>query len=203
MSPACVKPSARDRDAGAGGLSLEVRSSNLTDHVAATLGRAIVSGDYAPGAVFQVSDLCKTFNASRTVMREAVKALTAKGLVMSSASIASIGSIGSIVRDEAALRISIRVTNRQKSVAVASAVDHARIADAIRAGDADGARQAVLTLLVEARRLLKEPIPPANPDRHVEPHLDRRGAAQSGVRSRTNWRRSATTASSARTASAG
>lgn len=174
-----------------------MRPSNLTGHVAATLGRAIVSGDYAPGAVFQVSDLCKTFNASRTVMREAVKALTAKGLVMSRA------SIGSIVRDEAALRISIRVTNRQKSVAVASAVDHARIADAIRAGDADGARQAVLTLLVEARRLLKEPIPPANPDRHVEPHLGRRGAAQSGVRSRTNWRRSATTASSARTASAG
>lgn len=236
---------------------MEVRSSNLTDHVAATLGRAIVSGDYAPGAVFQVNDLCKTFNASRTVMREAVKALTAKGLVISRA------SIGSIVRDEAAwnlsdpdvlqwllhakgarlplirefndfriaieptaaalaaqrgdaeaitrifaaldrmraaergeddsldadvkfhvailqasgnrffinmrhtidaaLRISIRVTNRQKSVAVASAADHARIADAIRAGDADGARQAMLTLLVEARRLLKEPIAPANP----------------------------------------
>ena len=231
----------------------EARSTNLTDHVAGTLGRSIVSGDYGPGAVFQINELCKSFNASRTVMREAVKALTAKGLVTSRA------SVGTIVRDEAAwnlsdpdvlqwilhargtrlplirefndfriaieptaaalaaqnadaaaiariftalermraaergeddsldadvefhvailqasgnrffinmrhtidvaLHISIRVTNRQKAVAVASAADHARIADAIRAGDAEGARAAMLNLLVEARLLLKDPMP--------------------------------------------
>ena len=231
----------------------EARSTNLTDHVAGTLGRSIVSGDYGPGAVFQINELCKSFNASRTVMREAVKALTAKGLVTSRA------SVGTIVRDEAAwnlsdpdvlqwilhargtrlplirefndfriaieptaaalaaqnadaaaiariftalermraaergeddsldadvefhvailqasgnrffinmrhtidvaLHISIRVTNRQKAVAVASAADHAQIAEAIRAGDAEGARAAMLNLLVEARLLLKEPMP--------------------------------------------
>ena len=74
-----------------GGLvMIKSRSGNLTDHVEGALGRMIISGEYAPGAVFQVGDLCTSFNASRTVMREAVKALTAKGLVTSRASIGSI-----------------------------------------------------------------------------------------------------------------
>jgi DNA-binding FadR family transcriptional regulator len=66
------------------------RSGNLTDHVEGELGRMIIAGEYAPGAVFQVGDLCTSFSASRTVMREAVRALTAKGLVTSRASIGSI-----------------------------------------------------------------------------------------------------------------
>jgi DNA-binding FadR family transcriptional regulator len=225
-----------------------MRSINLTDHVAGDLGRSIVSGDYAAGDVFQIDALSKTFAASRTVMREAVKALTAKGLVTSRASVGTIvsaeeswnlsdpdvlswflhakgtrldlirefndfriaieptaaalaarrGNANAIAKIDAALermraaergeddsldadvafhvavlhasgnrffvnmrhtidvalRISIRVTNRQKAVAVASANDHAKVADAIRVGDPEGARAAMLTLLVEARQLL-------------------------------------------------
>ncbi len=73
---------------------------NLTDHVATSLGRSIVSGEYEPGSVFQINDLCRSFDASRTVMREAVKALTAKGLVTSRA------SVGSIVQKEESWNLS-------------------------------------------------------------------------------------------------
>jgi DNA-binding FadR family transcriptional regulator len=69
---------------------VKTRGSNLTDHVEAVLGRMIVAREYLPGAVFQIGDLTTTFNASRTVMREAVKSLTAKGLVTSRASVGSI-----------------------------------------------------------------------------------------------------------------
>jgi DNA-binding FadR family transcriptional regulator len=69
---------------------VKTRGSNLTDHVEAVLGRMIVAGEYPQGAVFQIGDLTTTFNASRTVMREAVKSLTAKGLVTSRASVGSI-----------------------------------------------------------------------------------------------------------------
>jgi DNA-binding FadR family transcriptional regulator len=39
-------------------------------------------------------------------------------------------------------------------VTLASIADHARIADAIRAGDPEGARQAMRDLLTEAQKLL-------------------------------------------------
>ena len=227
----------------------KTRTSNLTDHVTEVLGRAIVSGEYEAGAVFQINELYTTFHASRTVMREAVKALTAKGLVTSRASVGSIvraetdwnlsdpdvlnwflhghsgrlqlirefndfriaieptaallaaargdgtaiaaiftaldrmraaerGEDDSLDADVAfhvailrasgnrlfynmrhtidvALRISIQVTNRQKAVAMASASDHAKVADAIRAGDKHGAHEAMLNLLIEARQLLR------------------------------------------------
>ncbi len=68
----------------------KLKKGNLTDHVAGALGRSIVSGEYAAGAVFQIIDLCNSFDASRTVMREAVKTLTAKGLVTSRPSVGSI-----------------------------------------------------------------------------------------------------------------
>lgn len=227
------------------------RSGNLTEHVASSLGKKIVSGDYAPGAVFQIGELCNEYDASRTVMREAVKALHAKGMVKSRASVGSIvlpeqdwnlsdpdvlnwflhikGTRLPLIRDfndfrigvepaaaalaatrgsseqkdaiysaldrmkaaergeddsldadvefhvaillasgnrffinmrhtiEIALRISIRVTNQQKDVTVASSADHAKIADAIRDGDDEGARLSMQALLIEARRLLKSP----------------------------------------------
>jgi DNA-binding FadR family transcriptional regulator len=227
------------------------RTSNLTEYVTEALGRSIVSGEYEPGAVFQIHELCTTFDTSRTVIREAVKALTAKGMVTSRASLGSIvlkeaewnlsdpdvlawflhrkGSRLQLIREfndfriaieptaaalaavrgdavansaihaaldrmraaergeddsldsdvefhvsileasgnrfffnmrhtiDVALRISIQVTNRQKSVAVASAQDHAKVADAIAAGDEEGARHAMFNLLAEARLLLKEP----------------------------------------------
>lgn len=241
---------------------MNARSTNLTDHVAGVVGRAIVSGEYATGEVFKIDDLCARFNASRTVMREAIKALTAKGLVTSRASMGNIAQPESawnladpdvlnwylhakvnrlpLVREfndfriaieptaaalaarqgdaqaiakidaalarmyaaargeddsldadvafheailfatgnrffinmrhtiDVALRISIGITNRSKAVAVASASDHAKVADAIRVGDEAGAEQAMLDLLVEARRLLRAP-EPAGPPPSAQP----------------------------------
>ncbi len=226
---------------------------NLTDHVATSLGRSIVSGEYAAGSVFQINDLCSTFDASRTVMREAVKALTAKGLVTSRASVGSIvqkeenwnlsdsdvldwflhvkGNTVPLIREfmefrlaiepmaamlaaergeqaaiekiylaldrmkaakngeddplaadiefhvailhasgnrfyvnmrhtvDVALNISIRVTNRSKGVAGASVADHAKIADAIRAGDGEAAKKAMQNLIMEAQQLLRGKVP--------------------------------------------
>jgi len=236
---------------------MNARSTNLTDHVAGVVGRAIVSGEYATGAVFKIDDLCVRFSASRTVMREAIKALTAKGMVTSRASMGSMAQPESawnlsdpdvlnwylhakgnrlpLVREfndfriaieptaaalaarqsdsmaiakidaalarmyaaergeddsldadvafheailfatgnrffinmrhtiDVALHISIGITNRSKAVAVASASDHAKVADAIRAGDESGAHAAMLALLVEARRLLRAPEPVTQP----------------------------------------
>lgn len=229
---------------------------NLTDYVAGTLGHSIVSGDYKPGSIFLIDELCKTFDASRTVMREAVKTLTAKGLVTSRPSVGSIvekpdnwnlsdpdvldwilnvkGNALPLIREfnefrlgieptaaalaaraqdkpaiekifkalermraaerqednsldadvefhvailhasgnrffinmrhtiDVALRISIRVTNRSKGVDGPNVPDHAKIADAIAAGDETAAREAMRNLLIEARSLLKGPanIPP-------------------------------------------
>lgn len=56
--------------------------SNLTDRIAASLGQAIAVGEYAPGSKLPTeTELAELFGASRTVLREAVKMLTAKGLV--------------------------------------------------------------------------------------------------------------------------
>ena len=227
-------------------------TGNLTEQVVQSLGRSIVSGEYPTLAVFQIADLCTQFKASRTVMREAVKTLTAKGLVTSRASVGSIvqgernwnlsdpdvldwflhvkGNTIPLIREfidfrmeiepgaaalaaergdaqaiaaifkalermraaeqgedhaldadvdfhvailhasgnrffinmrhtiDVALHISIRVTNRTKGVTLASIADHARIADAIQAGDAKGARCAMRDLLSEAQKLLTGPV---------------------------------------------
>jgi DNA-binding FadR family transcriptional regulator len=226
----------------------KARKGNLTDHVAGAVGRSIVSGDYAPGSVFLINELCETFNASRTVMREAVKTLTAKGLVTSRPSVGSIvereenwnlsdpdvldwflhvkGNTIPLIREfnefrlaieptaaamaaragnaheidaidkalermraaerdeddaldadvafhvailyasgnrfflnmrhtiDVALRIAIRVTNRSKGVTGPNVPDHAKIADAIRAGDETAASDAMRSLLLESRSLL-------------------------------------------------
>ncbi len=56
--------------------------SNLTTHVASTIGQEITTGTYEPGVALPPEDhLGAKFGASRTVIREAVKMLTAKGLV--------------------------------------------------------------------------------------------------------------------------
>jgi DNA-binding FadR family transcriptional regulator len=55
---------------------------NLTYTIVERLGQAIVTGAYNSKTGFPVeSALCKEFNASRSVLREAVKMLTAKGLL--------------------------------------------------------------------------------------------------------------------------
>jgi len=59
-----------------------VRGQNLTYTLAHKLGVAIVTGFYSIDNPFPIeSELCRQFNASRTVLREAIKMLTAKGLL--------------------------------------------------------------------------------------------------------------------------
>jgi len=55
---------------------------NLTYRIVQALGIAIVSGVYTAKNPFPIeADLCKQYGASRSVLREAVKMLTAKGLL--------------------------------------------------------------------------------------------------------------------------
>lgn len=55
---------------------------NLCGQVVYGLGQRIVRGDFPPGAVLpQEVALCQEWSVSRTVVREAVKVLAAKGLV--------------------------------------------------------------------------------------------------------------------------
>lgn len=54
---------------------------NLTHSIVQDLGRAIVTGAYAESAFPYESELCVQYGASRPVLREAVKMITAKGLL--------------------------------------------------------------------------------------------------------------------------
>lgn len=57
---------------------------NLFAHVADELGSRIVRGEIKPGGAFPIeADLGQEFGASRSVIREAVKSLAAKGLLES------------------------------------------------------------------------------------------------------------------------
>ena len=72
-----------DLDAAAlrGGFS---RKRNLFSHVVEELGQRIVRGDFAPDAPLpNEAVLGQEFGASRSVVREAVKSLAAKGLIQS------------------------------------------------------------------------------------------------------------------------
>jgi DNA-binding FadR family transcriptional regulator len=58
------------------------RSQNLTSSIVQDLGVAVVTGKYSDQNPFPVeADLCLQYGASRSVLREAVKMLTAKGLL--------------------------------------------------------------------------------------------------------------------------
>ena len=60
------------------------RKRNLSHRVTQELGRAIVCGDHVAGDSFPTeAELCLKFGVSRTAVREAVKMLSAKGLVSS------------------------------------------------------------------------------------------------------------------------
>jgi GntR family transcriptional regulator, galactonate operon transcriptional repressor len=60
------------------------RKRNLFAHVVEELGIRIVRGDLKPGEAFpNEADLGREFGASRSVVREAVKSLAAKGLIES------------------------------------------------------------------------------------------------------------------------
>ncbi|MBN9022510.1 MAG: FadR family transcriptional regulator [Rhizobiales bacterium] len=60
------------------------RKRNLFAHVVEVLGSRIIRGDLKPGdAIPNEADLGREFTASRSVIREAVKSLAAKGLIES------------------------------------------------------------------------------------------------------------------------
>ena len=57
-------------------------SGNFTRHIVQTLGKSIALGEYPQGQPLKAeAELCEEFEASRTVLREAVKMLTAKGML--------------------------------------------------------------------------------------------------------------------------
>lgn len=70
-------------DGHSGLLSQEAGGTrNLTSRIVHDLGRAIVTQQFSPSAPFPVeSELCRQYDASRSIVREAVKMLTAKGLL--------------------------------------------------------------------------------------------------------------------------
>lgn len=60
----------------------KVKGQNLTFGIVQDLGAAIVTGVYGPEKPFPIeAELCRRYTASRSVLREAVKMLTAKGLL--------------------------------------------------------------------------------------------------------------------------
>jgi len=61
---------------------MAAHGQNLTSSIVQDLGIAIVTGEFASGKPFPVeSQLCVQYGVSRSVLREAVKMLTAKGLL--------------------------------------------------------------------------------------------------------------------------
>ena len=63
---------------------MEPSHRNLTQQVVHELGKKIMQGSYKVGdSLPSEADLCTQFNISRTATREAVKMLTAKGLISS------------------------------------------------------------------------------------------------------------------------
>nr|WP_318383704.1 FadR/GntR family transcriptional regulator [uncultured Enterobacter sp.] len=56
---------------------------NLSYVLAEKLAQRILKGEYAPGSILPAEmELCEAFGVSRTAVREAVKTLTAKGMVL-------------------------------------------------------------------------------------------------------------------------
>jgi len=222
---------------------------NLTYALVEQLGQAIVTGVYGADNAFPIeADLCKQLGASRSVLREAVKMLTAKGLLrarprqgtsleperhwnlldpdvlrwllerkfslsllaeltevrlaiepmaarlaarhLTPETLAGLqraiqrmkaagrGEDDALASDIAfhvavlhasgnrfymqfeefigtALRISIRLTNQIKGVAIANVSDHRRVLNAIEARDADKAQAAMDSILREVVRLIE------------------------------------------------
>jgi DNA-binding FadR family transcriptional regulator len=63
-------------------MNVQPRGQNLTHSIVQNLGVAIVTGTYSVKKPFPVeAELCKQYGASRSILREAVKMLTAKGLL--------------------------------------------------------------------------------------------------------------------------
>lgn len=65
-------------------------SGNLHDRMAQAIGERILSGEFAPGSVLpNEAEWGRIYGASRTAVREAIKSLTAKGLLVSKPKVGS------------------------------------------------------------------------------------------------------------------
>jgi DNA-binding FadR family transcriptional regulator len=63
-------------------MNMRVRGQNLTHSIANHIGIAVVTGVYSADNPIPIeAELCREYDASRPVLREAVKMLTAKGLL--------------------------------------------------------------------------------------------------------------------------
>lgn len=59
------------------------RLGSLTHQIVQELGRAIVTGEFSNGKNFPIeSEICARYDASRSVVREAIKVLNSKGLLI-------------------------------------------------------------------------------------------------------------------------
>ena len=244
-----AKAPAKNRQALPGARIAGARGTNLTYRIVEDLGVAIVTSRYSESNPFPVeADLCKQYGVSRSILREAVKMLTAKGLLGArprhgtwvqpedswnlldpdvlrwmlerklsfsllielnqirlavepiAAGLAALnadatrkltvmaaidrmaaaerGDDDPLTSDiafhvgvmrasgnrfyiqlcdviETALRFSIRTTNYFKGVKLASVADHKKVADAIVAGDAPAAEDAMRILIQEALDLIR------------------------------------------------
>jgi DNA-binding FadR family transcriptional regulator len=66
------------------------KSGSLHQAVAEDIGARILKGEYAPGTLLpNEASWCKTYHVSRTAVREAIKMLAAKGLIVSRTKIGS------------------------------------------------------------------------------------------------------------------
>ncbi len=64
--------------------SRNMRKANLHAKIERAIGERILGGEFSPGTVLpNEADWGKTYGASRTAVREALKSLTAKGLILS------------------------------------------------------------------------------------------------------------------------
>ena len=225
---------------------------SFTYTIVEKLGHDIVTGTYGPANPFPIeAELCKRLGASRSVLREAIKMLTTKGLLnarprqgtwvepednwnlldpdvlrwllernfspkvlleftqvrlaiepmaaalatrhatpegkagvvaaLNRMKAAELGEDDPLESDiafhvsilrasgnrflsrqrdliDAALRTSIRLTNRRKGVRLASVADHQKVADAILAGDVEDARATMHALILEAMTLIEKEV---------------------------------------------
>src|ERR1700683_4319854 len=89
-----MKTSTASIKRGRGNASHQGPTHRLLDNLVDKIGLRVLRGDYAPSEALPIEpNLMLEFGVSRTVLREAVKILTAKGLVE------SLGKLGTRVRE--------------------------------------------------------------------------------------------------------
>jgi DNA-binding FadR family transcriptional regulator len=68
----------------------DTKSANVHDRLARSIGERILAGEYAPGTLLpNEAEWGRIYNVSRTAVREAIKTLTGKGLLLSRPKIGS------------------------------------------------------------------------------------------------------------------